>query len=133
MVWFDFILWQVNHSRLFNANSSLYIYIKYIGFGLVWFYGISTIVYHLMPNPLYTYILNIYDLIWFDFIIWHINHCMSFNEKSSLYIYIQYIWFLNNLLITFLNEPTHPIQDGCCGVLHFCRKAVCVFYSPQLT
>ena len=25
-------------------------------FGLVWFYGISTIVGHLMPNPLYTYI-----------------------------------------------------------------------------
>ena len=27
--------------------------------GLVWFYGISTIVGYLMPNPLYTYILNI--------------------------------------------------------------------------
>ena len=25
-------------------------------FGLVWFYGISTIVGHLMPNPFYTYI-----------------------------------------------------------------------------
>ncbi len=31
------------------------------------FYGISTIVGYLMPNPLYTYILNIYDLVWFDF------------------------------------------------------------------
>ena len=30
-------------------------YIKYIGFGLVDFYGISTIVGHLMPNPFYTY------------------------------------------------------------------------------
>ena len=29
---------------------------------LVWFYGISTIVGYLMPNPLYTYILDIYDL-----------------------------------------------------------------------
>ena len=28
-------------------------------FSLVWFYGISTIVGYLMPNPLYTYILNI--------------------------------------------------------------------------
>ncbi len=28
-------------------------------FGLVGFYGISTIVGYLMPNPLYTYILNI--------------------------------------------------------------------------
>ena len=30
---------------------------------LVWFYGISTIVGYLMPNPLYTYLLNIYDLV----------------------------------------------------------------------
>ena len=34
---------------------------------LVWFYGISTIVGYLMPNPLYTYILNIYDLVWLGF------------------------------------------------------------------
>ena len=40
-------------------KCSLYIYIKYIWFGLVGFYGISTIVVYLMPNPLYTYILNI--------------------------------------------------------------------------
>ena len=26
-----------------------------VWFGLVWFYGISTIVGYLMPNPLYTY------------------------------------------------------------------------------
>ena len=31
-------------------------------FGLVVFYGILTLVGYLMPNPLYTYILNIYDL-----------------------------------------------------------------------
>ena len=29
------------------------------GFGLVWFYGISTIEGYLMPNPFYTHILNI--------------------------------------------------------------------------
>ena len=33
-----------------------------VWFGLVWFYGISTIVGHFMPNPVYTYILNINDL-----------------------------------------------------------------------
>ena len=33
----------------------------------VGFYGISTIVGYLMPNPLYKYILNIYDLVWFGF------------------------------------------------------------------
>ena len=35
--------------------------------GLVWFDGTSTIVGYLMPNPLYTYILNIYDLVGFGF------------------------------------------------------------------
>ena len=30
-----------------------------IGFGLVGFHGISTIVGYLMPNSFYTYILNI--------------------------------------------------------------------------
>ena len=34
---------------------------------LVGFYGISTIIGYLMPNPLYTYILNIYKLVWFGF------------------------------------------------------------------
>ena len=31
-------------------------------FGLVRLYGISTILGYLIPNPVYTYILNIYDL-----------------------------------------------------------------------
>ena len=38
-----------------------------VWFDLVWFYGISTIVGCLMPNPLYTYILNIYDLVCLGF------------------------------------------------------------------
>ena len=42
-----------------SAKSSLYIYIKYTGFGWFEFYGISTDVGYLMPNHLYTYILNI--------------------------------------------------------------------------
>ena len=60
MIWFGLVLWHINHCRLFNAISSLYIYIKYIWFGLVGFYGISTIVGYLMPNPFYTKILNIW-------------------------------------------------------------------------
>ena len=55
-------LWHINPYRLFNAKSCLYIYIKYIGFALVGFYGISILVGYLMLNPAYTYILNIYDL-----------------------------------------------------------------------
>ena len=59
MIWFDLVLRHINHCWLFNAKSCLYRYINYIRFGLVGFYGISTIVGYLMPNPLYTYILNI--------------------------------------------------------------------------
>ena len=62
MIWLGWVLWHINHYRLFNAKSSLYIYIKYKGFGLVGFYGISTIVGYLMPNLLNTYISHIYDL-----------------------------------------------------------------------
>ena len=36
-------------------------------FGLVGFYSISKIVGYLMPNTLYTYIINIYDLVWLGF------------------------------------------------------------------
>ena len=67
MIWFYWVLRHINHCRLFNAKSSIYIYIKYIGFGLVGFYGISTVVGYLMPNPPYTNILNIYDLLWLGF------------------------------------------------------------------
>ena len=56
MIWFGWVLWHINHYRLFNAKKTLYIYIKYILFCLVSFYGISTIVGYLMPNSLSTYI-----------------------------------------------------------------------------
>ena len=39
---------------------------------LVGFYGISTIEGYLMPNPLYTYILNIYDLVWLGFMAYQL-------------------------------------------------------------
>ena len=36
-------------------------------FGLVGFYGISTIVGYLIPNPVYIYELNIYGLVGLGF------------------------------------------------------------------
>ena len=33
MIWFDLVLWYINHCRLFNAKSYLYICIKY----MIWF------------------------------------------------------------------------------------------------
>ena len=67
MVWFGLVLWHINPFRLFKAKASLYMNIKYIWFGLVGFYGISTIVGYLMPISLYKYILNIHGLVWFGF------------------------------------------------------------------
>ena len=86
MIWFSSVLWHINHCMLFNAKPSLYIYIKYIWFDLVGFYGISTIVGYLIPNPLYTYISNIYDLIWLDFM----SHApiASYLMPNPLYTYI---------------------------------------------
>ena len=49
----------------FNFKSSLYIYIKYIWFDLVVFYGISTIVgFFNGKSSLYIYI----KYIWFDLV-----------------------------------------------------------------
>ena len=50
--------------------NPLYTYI--LAFGWVGFYGILTNVGYLMPNPLYTYILNIYDLVWLGFMAYQL-------------------------------------------------------------
>ena len=54
-----------------SASNTLTVLSKLLGWFwfscLVVFYGISTILGYLMPNPLYTYILNIYDLVWLGF------------------------------------------------------------------
>ena len=67
MIWLGWVLWHINFCRLFNAKFSKYIYIKYIWLGLIGFYGVSTIVGYLMPNPLYTYILDICGLVGLGF------------------------------------------------------------------
>ena len=89
--WFGWVLWHINHGRLFNAKSSLYICIKYIWFGLVGFYGKSTLEGYLKQN-IFINIHYIY-MIWFGWFLWHIYHCRLFKTKSFLYIYIKYIWF----------------------------------------
>ena len=50
-------------------KTIIYIYIYIYIYSLVWFYGILTIVAYLMSNPLYTYILNIYHLVWFGLVL----------------------------------------------------------------
>ena len=50
---------------------------------LGWVLWVSTIDGYFMPNPLYTYILHIKDLVWLG--------CTLFNSKSHLYLYIKFI------------------------------------------
>ena len=90
----SWVLLHINLCRLFNIKPSLYIYIKYIWFGLVWF---GWVLWHtnlcrlVNIKSLYTYVSNIYDS--FGLVLWHINHCRLFNAKPFLLIYISYIWF----------------------------------------
>ena len=85
MIWFGWVLWHINSYRLFNAKSFIYIYIKYVGFDLVGFYAISTIVGYLIPNPLHRYILNINNLVWLGLL--HTNHfiiCLDYVLRTSI-------------------------------------------------
>ena len=61
-------------------------------FGLVRFDGISTIVGYLMPNPPYTYILNIYDLGWLGF--YGISTIIGYLMINPFYTYILNIYNL---------------------------------------
>ena len=132
-VWFGLVLWHINYCRLFNAKSFLYIYIKYIWYGLVGFYGISTIVGYLMPNSLYTYILNVYSLVWLGWVLWHISYCRLFNAKFFLYIYIKYIWFglvrfygISTIVGNLMPNPFHTCILNMYGLVWFSFMA----YQP---
>ena len=97
MVWFGLVLWDINHCRLFNTKSPLYIYIKYIWFGWVGFCSISTIVGYLMANPLYTYIINI-DIIFgtfFDNILKRVRPLFALNS------FIIAMYYKHNLTSAF--------------------------------
>ena len=83
----DLITSNINNVSWINRDKSNQFAVMV---GWLLFNGISTIADYLMPNPCYTYVLNIYDLVWLGF-LWHINHCRLFNVKSSLYIYIRYM------------------------------------------
>ena len=83
-------LWHINHCRLFNTKSPSYIYIKYIWFGLVGVYGISTIVGYLMPYHLHTYILNMIWLGW----VYGISTIVGYLIPNPLHTYILNIYDL---------------------------------------
>ena len=106
MIRFGWVLWYINHCRLFNAQSSLYIYIKFIWLGLVGFYGISTIVGYLMPNPLYTFFYIYINFIMFrsgcslsqSFIIFLLSYNAEYFTAQS-YTWTSAKWFIYLLFI----------------------------------
>ena len=103
---FGWLLLHSGHSWLFDAKPSLYVYIKYILFGLVGFCGFSTTVGYLMSNPLYTCILSMYDLV--RLVLWHIKHCRLINVKPPCHVV--YDWEERNkkfplLLRVWINRP----------------------------
>ena len=77
-----------------------------IWFGLVNFYGISTIVCYLMPNPLYSYILN---MIWLGLVgFYGILTIVGYLKPNP--VYKSFIFDVtNSLKVTFSNEPK-PIK-----------------------
>ena len=82
---------DINHYRLFNAKSSLSIYMIWLGsVKLSWFlWHINHYRLFDAKSSLYIYI-KIY-MICLGWVLWHINDCRLFNAKSSLYIYINYM------------------------------------------
>ena len=95
MIWLGWVLWHINHYTLFNVKSSLCLDIKYIWFGWIGFLGTSTNVVYLMPNPLYTYILDIYDLVGLGFLaLTYGVKCICTHIKTTqcpwknIYVYI---------------------------------------------
>ena len=64
--------------------------------GLVWFYGIPTIVGYLMANPLHIYVINIYDLLTHivDNILNKSEHTLFFNY---CYLTLIILFNINNL------------------------------------
>ena len=56
-----------NHFQTHTFRKVWTAWSSWFWFGWVGFYDILKVVGHLMPNWLYTYILNIYDLVWLGF------------------------------------------------------------------
>ena len=62
-------------------------------------------------------------MIWFGWVLWHINPCRLFNAKSSLNIYIKYIWLVN----TFSRVRFFCAQLN--GFVFFWFRINCLIYS----
>ena len=81
---------------------------------LVGFYGIWSLVGYFIPNPLYTYILNIYDLVWFCLVgFYGTSTIVGYFMPNPLYTYILNIYDL----IWFGFMAHQPLQVILCQIL----------------
>ena len=103
LVWFGWVLWHINHFRLFIAKSSLYIYIRYIWFVFVGFYGILTIVGYLMPN-VKKYCFFVHFLFWYCF---RIGWCSAGMVKSDRNLGVWFIPLSTYFYYTHTHTHTH--------------------------
>ena len=76
---FGWVLWHINHWRLFNAKSYLHTFIRYMcsGWGL----------WHINHCRLFnakSYLHRYIKYMCFAWGLWHINHCRLFNAEFSL-------------------------------------------------
>ena len=81
---FGWVLWHINHCWSLNAKYCLYIYIKYISFGLVEFYGIPTMLFK--RNYLHTYIFGLYGIVDYvtpNVVYWPTTRPGSQNRKCT--------------------------------------------------
>ena len=81
-------------------------------------------------------------MLWFGWVLWHINHCRLFNAKS-FYTCIKYMISKHILWITFLNEPelifyTHLVllnfdqfSLALVQFFYYIKLSVKQFYSKQ--
>ena len=61
---------------------------------VIWFgWVLWHINYCMLFNAIFSLYIYIEYMISFGWVLWHINYCRLFNAIFSLYIYIKYIWF----------------------------------------
>ena len=65
-----------------------------------------------MPNPLYTYVLNIYDLVVFGFMAYQtllVTWCQILNNTYVLNIWFGFVWFygISNIVGYLMPNPLY--------------------------
>ena len=112
-----------------RLELSVSLFLGLIWFGLVWFYGISTIVYHLMPNP-FLYIKTVL----FQTIQFSINLVFVYTQLNIQRVLFQTIQFSINSVFCYTQLN---IQTGLFQTIQFnvstqfkCQKQ---FYFKQFS